>query len=149
MTAFPSGVWGSHVETIEAVAPVLFERRELRVDSGGAGRMRGGLGQRIEVTAAGDQDVMLFLSVGRILNPAKGRHGGKDGAPGRIRIGEDGADLPGKGEVRVPGSTTLVFETPDGGGFRTPAERTNAAAARDVKEGLVSPTGAATYGERT
>jgi N-methylhydantoinase B len=36
-TAFPSGVWGSQIETTEAVAPVLFHRRELRPDSGGAG----------------------------------------------------------------------------------------------------------------
>jgi N-methylhydantoinase B len=147
-TAFPSGVWGSQVETTEAVAPVLFERRELRVDSGGAGRTRGGLGQRIEVTAAGERDVIVFLSVERILNPAKGRHGGGDGAPGRIRIGAEGADLPGKGEVRVPGGATLVFETPGGGGFGPPEDRANDALARDITEGLVSPAGAAIYGER-
>ena len=116
-TAFPSGVWGSQVETTEAVAPVLFHRRELRVDSGGAGRRRGGLGQHIEISSAIDQDFMLFLSVERVLNPAAGRHGGGDGAPGRIRIGYEGSDLPGKGELRVKAGERLVFETPGGGGF--------------------------------
>ncbi|MEM6566732.1 MAG: hydantoinase B/oxoprolinase family protein, partial [Pseudomonadota bacterium] len=48
-TAFPSGVWGSQIETTEAVAPILFHRRELRRDSGGAGTQRGGLGQNIEI----------------------------------------------------------------------------------------------------
>ena len=43
-TAFPSGVWGSQIETTESIAPVLFKRRELRTDSGGAGEHRGGLG---------------------------------------------------------------------------------------------------------
>ena len=38
-----------------------------------------------------EQDFMLFLSVERVLNPATGRHGGQAGAPGRIRIGADGA----------------------------------------------------------
>jgi N-methylhydantoinase B len=137
-TAFPSGVWGSQIETTEAVAPVLFERRELRCDSGGAGRMRGGLGQRIEMRPSGAQDVMLFLSVERVRNPARGFLGGGDGAAGRIRLGHDGADLPGKGEIRIPAGTTLVFDTPGGGGFGPPGERDPGAVARDVENGLVS-----------
>ncbi len=146
-TAFPSGVWGSQIETTEAVAPVLFHRRELRPDSGGAGRFRGGLGQRVEVSASEDQDFMVFLSVERIANPARGRHGGQDGAAGRIRIGEDGADLPGKGELRVRTGETLIFETPGGGGFGPPDERCPDALARDVDAGLVSHGAAQTiYG---
>lgn len=49
-TVFPSGVWGSQVEPTEAVAPVIFHRRELRMDSGGPGARLGGLGQRIEMS---------------------------------------------------------------------------------------------------
>ncbi|NDW46393.1 hydantoinase B/oxoprolinase family protein [Ruegeria sp. PrR005] len=137
-TAFPSGVWGSQVETTEAVAPVLITRRELRQDSGGAGRLRGGLGQWIEMRSATDEDVMLFLSVERVLNPARGRQGGGTGAAGRIRIGEDGADLPGKGEIRVPAGETLIFETPGGGGFGPAGERDRAQVLRDLAEGLIS-----------
>ncbi|MCV2889859.1 hydantoinase B/oxoprolinase family protein [Ruegeria aquimaris] len=137
-TAFPSGVWGSQVETTEAVAPVLITRRELRQDSGGAGRLRGGLGQRIEMRSATDEDVMLFLSVERVLNPARGRQGGGTGAAGRIRIGEDGADLPGKGEIRVPAGETLIFETPGGGGYGPAGERDRAQVLRDLAEGLIS-----------
>ena len=137
-TAFPSGVWGSQVETTEAVAPVLITRRELRPDSGGSGRMRGGLGQHIEVRSAVDEDFMLFLSVERVLNPARGRFGGGPGAAGRIRIGHDGPDLPGKGEVRVKAGETLVFETPGGGGFGSPRERNRADVLRDLELGLIS-----------
>ena len=43
-TAFPSGVRTMPVEATENVAPVVFWRKELRPDSGGAGRTRGGLG---------------------------------------------------------------------------------------------------------
>ena len=64
-----------------------------------------------------DEDVMLFLSVERVQNPAHGRHGGQPGAAGRIRLG-DGADLSGKGEYRIAAGETLIFETPGGGGFR-------------------------------
>lgn len=137
-TAFPSGVWGSQVETTEAVAPILFKRRELKQDSGGPGRHRGGLGQHIELHSMSDEDFMVFLSVERVLNPAKGRHGGMAGAAGRIRIGHEGADLPGKGEVRVSAGKTLVFETPGGGGFGPPQERSDAAIQRDLADGLIS-----------
>ncbi len=137
-TAFPSGVWGSQVETTEAVAPVLITKRELRVDSGGAGQYRGGLGQRIEITPANAQDFLVFLSVERVKNPARGRGGGGTGAPGRIRIGRAGEDLPGKGTLRVPAGETLIFETPGGGGFGDPFLRDAKAVRRDIREGLIS-----------
>ncbi|WP_319546684.1 hydantoinase B/oxoprolinase family protein [Ruegeria conchae] len=137
-TAFPSGVWGSQVETTEAVAPALITRRELIPDSGGPGRTRGGLGQHIEVRSSQDEEFMVFLSVERVLNPARGRQGGGPGAPGRIRIGHDGPDLPGKGEVRVKAGETLLFETPGGGGFGDPHERSRNDVRRDLDEGLIS-----------
>ena len=146
-TAFPSGVWGSQVETTEAVAPVLITRRDLRPDSGGAGKTRGGLGQRSEMRSLTDEDIMVFLSVERLRKPARGRFGGQSGAVGRIRIGEDGQDLPGKGEVRVPAGETLIFETPGGGGFGDPLDRPRKEIAHDLEEGLISPDAAReTYG---
>ncbi|MCA0930771.1 hydantoinase B/oxoprolinase family protein [Ruegeria profundi] len=141
-TAFPSGVWGSQVETTEALAPVLITRRELRPDSGGAGRMRGGLGQHIEMRSSKGEDFMLFLSVERVLNPARGRYGGANGAAGRIRIHPDGPDLPGKGEVRVKAGETLIFETPGGAGFGSPQDRSQKDIRRDLRDGLISPDAA-------
>ncbi|MCO4824989.1 MAG: hydantoinase B/oxoprolinase family protein [Amylibacter sp.] len=137
-TAFPSGVWGSQVETTEAAAPILIHSRELRRDSGGAGQYRGGLGQHIEVSSAIEEDIMLFLSVERVGNPAKGRHGGLDGATGRIRMGHDGTDLPSKGEFRIKAGKTLIFETPGGGGFGAPQNRHPNALQNDVEADLVS-----------
>ena len=141
-TAFPSGVWGSQVETTEASAPVLITKRELRVDSGGAGKWRGGLGQSIEMTAATNQDLMLFLSVERVKNPARGRFGGGAGAPGNIQLKSTGQSLPSKGEVRIPAGETLVFETPGGGGFGLASDRSPEDVARDVSEGVVTPASA-------
>lgn len=85
-TAFPSGMFGSQVEITEAVAPVTIWRRELLPDTGGAGKFRGGLGQRIEMTSATNQPFLVFLSVERLKNPARGRAGGLAGAPGPIRV---------------------------------------------------------------
>ena len=136
-TAYPSGVLGSQVEISESVAPVLIKRRDLRPDSGGAGRTRGGLGQSIEVESTNDNPFLLFLSVERVKHPAKGRAGGQAGMPGRIRVG-DGPDLPSKGEVRIEAGETLTFETPGGGGFGPATERAHDAIARDVEDGVVS-----------
>jgi len=144
-TAFPSGVWGSQVETTEAVAPVLITRRELKPDSGGPGRMRGGLGQHIEITSSKHEDFLLFLSVERVLNPAQGRFGGSSGAAGRIRIDPNGPDLPGKGEVRVRAGETLIFETPGGGGFGSPQDRNHNDIQHDLDEGLISSDAARTH----
>jgi len=137
-TAYPSGVFGSQVEITEAVAPVTIWRRELLPDSGGAGRYRGGLGQRIEMTSAIEEPFLVFLSVERLRNPAKGRAGGLSGAAGRIRVTGRVEDIPGKCELRVEPGERLIFDTPGGGGFGTPAERDRASVRLDVKRGLVS-----------
>ncbi len=144
-TAFPSGVFGSQVEITESVAPVTIWRRELRPDSGGAGQFRGGLGQRIEMSAANAAPFLVFLSVERLKFPALGRMGGKPGAPGRIRMRDGVTDIPGKGELRVTPGDHLIFDTPGGGGFGEPATRDPAALALDIKQGLVSDQGAKLY----
>ena len=138
-TAYPSGVLGSQVEITEAVAPVIVWSRELRPDSGGSGRYRGGLGQRIEMSAANGNPFLVFLSVERITFPAQGRLGGGPGARGRIRILGNGPDIPGKGELRVAPGERLVFETPGGGGFGDSAARDRGAVERDLERGLISP----------
>lgn len=141
-TAYPSGVFGSQVEITEAVAPVVMWKRELLPDSGGAGKYRGGLGQRIEMTSANDAAFMVFLSVERLKNPALGRMGGQAGAPGRIRIKGREQDIPGKGELRVEPGDYLIFDTPGGGGFGDPRERDAEQLALDVSRGLVSEVAA-------
>ncbi|WP_425084499.1 hydantoinase B/oxoprolinase family protein [Ruegeria profundi] len=146
-TAYPSGVFGSQVEITESVAPVTIWRRELRPDSGGSGKYRGGLGQRIEMTSANGAPFIVFLSVERLKFPALGRMGGQPGAPGRIRFRDGDADIPGKGELRVEDGDYLIFETPGGGGFGDPTDRHPEALALDLKRGLLSAEGAKAYGD--
>ncbi len=148
-TAYPSGVFGSQVEITESVAPVTIWRRELRADSGGAGKYRGGLGQRIEMTSSNGAPFIVFLSVERLKFPALGRMGGQPGAPGRIRFRDGDSDIPGKGELRVEGGDYLIFDTPGGGGFGDPGDRNSDALALDLKRGLVSAEGAKAYGGDT
>ncbi len=44
------------MEINESLAPVIFHRKELRPDSGGAGEHRGGLGQVLEIESAIDSE---------------------------------------------------------------------------------------------
>ena len=47
-TCYPTGVAAVPVEIVEAVMPIVFDRKELRPGSGGDGAMRGGDGQIIQ-----------------------------------------------------------------------------------------------------
>ncbi len=136
-TAYPSGVLGSLVEVTENVAPVLIRRRELRPDSGGAGRFRGGLGQVIELESCDGAPVQLFGTVDRVKHPARGREQGRAGATGILKLAS-GRVLNGKGMQEIPGGDRLLVHTPGGGGYGDPFSRDPDAVANDVADGLVS-----------
>ncbi len=51
-TCYPTGVAAVPVEILEAAMPIVFDRKELRAGSGGAGASRGGDGQIIAVPHA-------------------------------------------------------------------------------------------------
>ncbi|MCY4493103.1 MAG: hydantoinase B/oxoprolinase family protein [Acidimicrobiaceae bacterium] len=136
-TAFPSGVRTMSVEATEQVGPIIIWRKEIRNDSGGAGRQRGGLGQVIEV---GPTDGYLFefsAMFDRVANPARGRQGGSDGAAGAVYL-DDGSAFPTKGKQTVPADRRLILELPGGGGFGAPAERDPAAVANDQLQDYVT-----------
>ncbi|MEM1197782.1 MAG: hydantoinase B/oxoprolinase family protein [Pseudomonadota bacterium] len=136
-TAFPSGVYGTQTEIAEATAPVRYLRRELIVDSGGAGKFRGGLGQFIEMESNEDADILLLAGVERTKFPAEGREGGHNGAAGHIQL-RSGPVLKSKGEQTIPAGDTLLWSSPGGAGYGDPLERDPEAVARDVRQGLVS-----------
>ena len=136
-TAYPSGVKGTPVEIAESIAPVVFWRKELRPDSGGAGKMRGGMGQVIEVESSKGLPFELLAAFDRIEHPARGRDGGKDGAAGVLQL-KSGTRLKGKGFQTIPAGDRLVLMTPGGGGVGSPTERPTDALAKDRRDGLVT-----------
>ena len=140
-TAYPSGVKGTPVEIAESIAPVVFWRKELRPDSGGAGRTRGGMGQVIEVESAKGLPFELLAAFDRIDHPARGRDGGENGASGVLQL-KSGQKLKGKGFQTIPAGERLVLMTPGGGGVGSPSERAGEASARDLRDGLVTATAA-------
>ncbi|WP_298437126.1 hydantoinase B/oxoprolinase family protein [uncultured Jannaschia sp.] len=136
-TAFPSGVMTMPVEAVEQAGPVIFWRKELRPDSGGAGRMRGGLGQVMEIEARPGHRFDLSAMFDRLQHPARGRAGGGDGAPTEI-LTQDGTALAGKGRQPLAEGTRVTLRFPGGGGYGPPAERDPEAVARDIRLGYVT-----------
>ena len=141
-TPFPSGVRNVPVEATEAITPLVIWRKELRQDSGGAGRYRGGLGQVMEVGSREDAPFGIFARFERVTFPARGRHGGAPGGPGRLSLAS-GAVLRAKGLGVVPPGDRLIVEMPGGGGMGDPKERDPAALRTDVRLGYLSAEAAA------
>jgi N-methylhydantoinase B len=136
-TAFPSGVRTMPVEATENVAPVIFWRKELREGSGGPGRMRGGMGQVMEIGTKGELEFAVNAIFDRVANAPKGREGGLPGAAGVVTL-KSGAALRTKGFQIIPDDDRLVLLLAGGGGMGDPAARDPALVARDVRDGLVS-----------
>ncbi len=141
-TAFPSGVRSTPVEITETVAPLIFWKKEYIPDSGGAGEFRGGLGQIMEISHASGAPFAISKMFERVRNAARGRSGGGAGARGRVYVPGVG-ELGGKGREVVPPGCRVVLETPGGGGLGDPRRRVRARVLEDVRDGYVTPRGAA------
>ena len=145
-TAYPSGVKGTPVEIAESITPLIFWRKELRADSGGAGMTRGGLGQAIEIESRIGLPFDLLAGFDRIDHPARGRDGGGNGEAGSVSL-KSGKPLKGKGMQQIPPGERLVVHTPGGAGLGKPSARAPEAVGADVRDGLVSAEAARrTYG---
>ena len=136
-TPYPSGVKAIAIEITEAMTPLVFWRKELRRDSGGAGFYRGGLGQTIEVGSREEEPFAIFARFQRVKYPAAGRGGGADGAAGTLHLAS-GAVVPPRGTQVIPTGERLVVEMPGGGGLGDPLKRDPQAVQRDVAMGYVS-----------
>lgn len=140
-TPYPSGVRNVPVEATEAITPIVVWRKELRQDSGGPGRQRGGLGQVMEIENREGAPFGIFATFERVHHPPRGRAGGSAGAKGRLRL-ESGLEMRNKGFQTIPAGERLIIEMPGGGGIGPAAERDPAAVAEDVRQGLVTLTAA-------
>ena len=83
-TCYPTGVAAVPVEIVEAVTPVLFDRKELRPGSGGDGAMRGGDGQIIQFRMQTKDEWLLNAVASRVEEGPEGLGGGEPGAAGKF-----------------------------------------------------------------
>jgi N-methylhydantoinase B len=131
-------------EVTESRFPFRIERLGLAVDSGGAGRYRGGLGYEKHYRMLVDADFMCIAD--RSILSCWGVKGGKAGKPFRVTIDPGG---PNEREVEglvdaapVRAGEIIRVRTTGGGGWGDPLDRPVAEVARDVRWGKVSVAGA-------
>ena len=136
-TGFPSGVAGVAAESIETLTSIVQHRRELRTDSGGPGKFRGGLGQWTEVSCRTDRPWTVSAMIDRISHPPEGLLGGKPGAAGELLIDGSREATPKRLLVLDPGARVRL-NPPGGGGYGDPLARNPGAVLWDVIEGYVS-----------
>jgi N-methylhydantoinase B len=136
-------------ETLEARFPLRMERFELRCDSGGAGRWRGGLGTIRDMRILDHEAYLMALS-DRSTDPPWGVAGGHAAASCTVIINPNGREPEriGKCQGRPLGAGTVVsLRTGGGGGYGDPRDRDPEFVARDVRAGYVSARrAAADYG---
>jgi N-methylhydantoinase B len=114
-TCYPTGIGATPIEVLEMETPVAFRRRELRADSGGAGRSRGGDGQIVEFGVRTGLPWILHAAPTGTTLGAAGLAGGEPGATGQFLV--NGAPWNGNGKTQMRPDDIVHMETPGAGGF--------------------------------
>ncbi|MNE04279.1 Hydantoinase B/oxoprolinase [compost metagenome] len=128
---------------------MLIHRYSLMADSGGAGEFRGGSGTRLEIEPLEHAMTVVGFGEGRQL-PTAGAAGARNAlvAPKLGRLTHRMADGEEVHYVQNPMLTIqpgerIININPGGGGYGDPLRRPVATVLQDVRNGLVSPQGAA------
>jgi N-methylhydantoinase B len=128
------------IETIELKTPVIVRRRELRNDSGGPGKFRGGLGIVTEMQNK-IEGRWSASNAGRRMLPPWGLAGGKSGSSSRNYVQTpDDKEFKPFDPVRTMSApnTSVKVATAGGGGWGSPLERDPQRVLIDVLDEYVS-----------
>ncbi|MBM3776553.1 MAG: hydantoinase B/oxoprolinase family protein, partial [Acidobacteria bacterium] len=130
----------SAIEETENNYPFMITRYELRPDSEGAGRFRGGLGIRRDWKFVDHAATFTVFAESRKFPPF-GLFEGRSGAAGRYILNPDGEnrELPGKITLSLKPGDVISYRTPGGGGYGPVLERDPELVLQDVIDGKVTP----------
>jgi N-methylhydantoinase B len=135
--SFPAAGAEMPIEMLENALPVTVLSKSLVADSGGAGRFRGGLGQRLRLRNESARPMKLLVQNMKVHTPAKGYAGGHDAAHGGNNF--RGRELPGKTTVLLSQGEVIDIRLSGGGGMFDPMTRPVERVLDDIRAGLVTP----------
>jgi N-methylhydantoinase B len=138
---FPANGANTPVEIFESDTPLIIEKRGLITDSGGPGKMKGGLGRSVVIRIPDDEyaptpPVNLGIQSGRYRYPPEGLFGGKDGAKAQFLVNGKSGNPYGLTQLK-PGDV-VIMDAAGGGGYGDPLERDPELIENDVTDGYVS-----------
>jgi N-methylhydantoinase B len=138
---FPANGANTPIEILESDTPLIVETREVLTDSGGPGRMKGGLGRRVVFRVPDDEyapipPVNLGIQSGRYRYSPEGLFGGKDGSRAQFLINGEPGNPYGLSQLR-PGDV-VIMDAAGGGGYGDPLERDPELVEKDAADGYVS-----------
>ena len=128
------------IEAIELAHPIRFLTYQLRCDTGGPGKWRGGCGLERSWMLLAPSATLSILAERNKIQPW-GLFGGKPGALGEYLLQKPDSrivKLKSKCTVKMTEGDILVIRTPGGGGYGDPYERAPNLVLQDVANGLVS-----------
>lgn len=134
--AFPSNAGFASVEISENAAPVMITCKNIRPESAGPGRFRGGFGQDIGIKVLCQNPVTLSVLMDRVHHPPRGFASGGDAQPAAIL--RNGEPIPSKGRTVLQPGDVVLISCAGGGGVGDPRDRDPQQTARDLQEGLVT-----------
>lgn len=136
------------IEVLENLFPLLFHRHELRQDSGGPGKHRGGMGIVREYRVPTDGSYSILGDHGVV--PPAGLYGGHPAAPSRWEVTREGEVITISPQFRskvtafpLKAGDIIRISTQGGGGYGDPLERDPAQVREDALDRKVSPEQAA------
>ena len=143
---FAEGDFGSiqPAESVEHTCALLVESCEIRTDSCGAGRYRGGFGLRRDIRVLSETGLLSVASDKNVVPPF-GVMGGRSGAPNEFRVIRDGRELapsetPGKvAGFRLRRGDVVSLRSSGGGGWGDPLDRGPDEVLADVRDGYLTP----------
>jgi N-methylhydantoinase B len=128
------------LELVEATSSIRILEYDVRPDSGGPGKWRGGVGQTITAEMLCDGGIILARGLDRMRFPAWGVQGGMPGGKLEVILNRGRADEQRLGkihELHVKRGDTITLGLPGGGGYGDPMERDVADVLADVRGGFV------------
>ena len=138
---FPANGANTPVEIFESDTPLIVTERSLTCDSGGPGKMRGGLGRKMIIRVPDDEfapsgPTSIALQAGRFKYAPGGLFGAESGAVAQFLVNDEAGDPSGL-TLCQPGDV-IQFHSAGGGGYGNAFERDPGAVEQDVRNGYVS-----------